>query len=193
MTESTPLKRSPEEFAKLLEEIGAESNPPVEKWHPEVEVEIDMSINRKGEWIHNGKPIERAAIIKLFSSILVRDDDGHHYLVTPVEKARLEVADAPFLVTEMSQYLDGNGQSVIVFTTNTGERVVLNSKHGLRVLHDEETGETIPYLQLDRRLEARVGRNVFYELVGMAEHSELGDKTQLTLHSQGEDFILGFY
>jgi len=186
-------KRSPVELADLLQEINSKSRPPVEKWQPTVEVDIDMSINRRGEWIYNGKPIERKSMVKLFASILVKDELGGYYLVTPVEKARIDVQDAPFVVTELNHYYDDTGQVVIVFTTNTGDTLVLNKDHGLRIFNDVETGETIPYLQLDRGLEARMGRNVFYELVEMADQVKKGEKTELLLKSQGTNFVLGVY
>ena len=192
MSISVP-KRSPEEFARLLHELGSQSRPPVENWQPTVEVEIDMSINRRGEWIYNGKPIDRKAMVKLFASILIKEGPDAYFLVTPIEKARINVEDVPFVVTELNQYCDDAGQVVVVFVTNTGDQIILNKDHGLRIFNDVQTGETIPYLQMDRGLEARIGRNVFYELVEMADHIEKSGKTELLLKSQGENFVLGLY
>ncbi|OZG73389.1 hypothetical protein BTA51_10195 [Hahella sp. CCB-MM4] len=184
-------KRTPEELASLLDQISSTRKPPVENWHPEIEVDIEMSINRQGEWFYEGRPIAREAMVKLFASILVREPDGNYYLKTPVEKARLTVEDSPFVVTGMEEYLDDKGRDAIVFTTNIGENVVLSREHGLRVSFDDETGETIPYLQLDRGLEARVGRNIFYELVELATQQESNGVTTLTLVSQDDSFFLG--
>ncbi|WP_020408174.1 DUF1285 domain-containing protein [Hahella ganghwensis] len=184
-------KRTPEELAQVLEQIQSASKPPVEKWNPEVEVDINMSINRDGEWFYEGRPIAREAMVKLFASILVRENNGEYYLKTPVEKARIQVEDSPFVVTGVEEFRDQEGVDAIVFTTNIGEQIVLSNQHGLRVQYVEKSGESIPYLQLDRGLEARIARSVFYELVALARQEEVEGRVVLVLDSQGESFELG--
>lgn len=155
--------------------------PPVHLWNPPHCGEIDIQIRKDGLWLHEGAPIGRAPLVRLFSTVLRLDPDGYH-LVTPVEKLRIRVEDAPFLAVRVDR--DGD---VLRFLTNVGDTVEAGPEHRLRVATDPETGEPAPYLHVRRGLEARLRRPVFYELVEMAEQrgSEMG------VFSQGTWFALG--
>ena len=160
--------------------------PPVEKWQPELSGEMDMRIDVSGDWYHEGTKIQRQSLVNLFASILRREADGHYYLLTPVEKWRIRVDDAPLLAIDADVGGEGAEQKWM-FTLNTGERVLLDAAHPLTVAIDSESDEPRPYLQLDRGLSARVARPVFYRLVDAAHV----DKNELQLISTGTKFVLG--
>ncbi|MDX2237488.1 MAG: DUF1285 domain-containing protein [Hyphomonadaceae bacterium] len=175
MTEPSPLQgqlleaQSLEDFlAALQRDAGAgRGPPPVERWDPPYCGEAGFEILADGTWKHEGARITRESMVRLFSSILRKDEDGATYLVTPVEKIRVDVADAPFVAIRVDRLGEGRDQR-IAFTTNVGDVVVLDENHPLRV-HVSESGEPRPYVLVRGRLEARVLRAPFYELVGWAE------------------------
>lgn len=137
--------------------------PPVHLWNPPNCGEIDIVIRRDGLWFHEGSPIGREALVRLFSSVLRLDPDGYH-LVTPVEKMKITVEDAPFLAVRV----DRVGEA-LRFLTNVGDAVEAGPDNPIRVTTDPGTGEPAPYVHVRRGLEARLRRPVFYELVEMAE------------------------
>ena len=155
--------------------------PPVHLWNPAHCGTIDIRIRRDGVWIHEGTPIGREALVRLFASVMRLDPDGFH-LVTPVEKLRIEVEDAPFQAVRV----DRVGE-MLRFQTNVGDEVDAGPEHALRVETDPQTGEPAPYLHVRRGLEARLSRPVFYELVEMAETR--GE--QMGVSSNGAWFPLG--
>ncbi len=152
-----------------LEEIRAEAGlPPVHAWNPPFCGDMDMVIRRDGSWHYMGSPIGRASMVRLFSTIMRHDDDDCYYLVTPVEKVRIQVEDAPFVAIAVDT--EGEGQKqVLTFTTNVGDTVRLDSEHPFRVDLDPESAEPSPYILVRDRLEALVHRNIFYQLVEMAD------------------------
>jgi len=137
--------------------------PPVHLWNPPHCGDIDIVIRRDGVWLHESSPIGREPLVRLFASVLRRDPDGFH-LVTPGEKLRITVEDAPFLAVR----LDRAGEA-LRFTTNVGDVVDAGPEHVLRIEADPRTGEPQPYLHVRRGLEARLTRPVFYDLVELAE------------------------
>ena len=140
---------------------------PVEKWNPDYCGEMDMRIAADGTWFHEGTPIGRKPLVRLFSTVLRKDEDGRHYLVTPVEKIGIEVEDAPFLAVEVA--IDGEGEeATLSFRTNVDDVVVADKDHPIRVELDPETLEPAPYVLVRGRLEAKIIRSVFYELVEIA-------------------------
>lgn len=155
--------------------------PPVHLWNPPNCGEIDILIRKDGLWLHEGSPIGRAALVRLFSTVLRRDPDGF-YLVTPVEKLKIQVEDAPFVAVRV----DLRGEA-LVFTTNVGEEVEAGSEHPIRVEAGPGRGEPRPYLQVRAGLDALIARPVFYELINMAQ-SEAG---RLSVRSNGSAFDLG--
>jgi hypothetical protein len=126
--------------------------------------DIDMKIARDGTWFFQGSPIGRKPLVKLFASVLHRDDAGDYWLETPVEKCRIEVADAPFVAIEMIVTGAGNKQ-LLRFRTNVDDFVNAGPDNPLRVAIDGDTGEPSPYIYVRDGLEALIVRAVFYDLV----------------------------
>ena len=145
--------------------------PPVHLWNPAHSGEIDIVIAADGRWIHEGATINRAALVRLFSTVLRKDPDGY-WLVTPVEKMRITVEDAPFIATALDVATSPGGSPVLAFTTNVGDVVEAGADNALRVEIDPTTQEPRPYLHVRRGLEALISRPVFYELVEMAQERD---------------------
>ncbi len=151
----------------------------------------DIRIARDGTWFHNGDPIRRIELAKLFSTVLRRDDAGDYWLVTPVERGRIQVEDAPFVAVEMT--VSGSGaDQVLSFRTNLDHWVEAGPDHAIRVVDHPETGEPAPYIEIKSRLEARILRPVFYDMVerGEMRRSETGG-TEVGLWSNKTFFALG--
>ena len=159
--------------------------PPVHLWNPPNCGEIDIRVARDGRWYHEGSPIGREALVRLFSTVLRRDPDGV-YLVTPVEKLRITVEDAPFMAVRVDR--DG---AALRFLTNVGDEVQAGPDHPLRVATDPVSGEPAPYVHVRGGLEARLTRPVFYELVEMADERETSEGLELGVESLGAWFPLG--
>ena len=155
--------------------------PPVHLWHPEHCGEIDILIRADGVWMHEGSPIGRAELVRLFSTVLRRDPDGYH-LVTPVEKLRIRVEDLPFRAVAV-QAADG----VLSFTTDMGDVVEAGADHPIVVETDAVTGEPAPRVHVRADLWARIARPVFYDLVERAEAVD----GRWVVRSGGEVFSLG--
>lgn len=150
------------EIARLAEERRL---PPVEKWNPSHCGDSFMRIARDGTWYHEGSPIGRPAMVRLFSTILRREPDGGFVLVTPVEKLGIVVEDAPFVAVELKSEGAGPSRS-LAFRLNTGDLVVAGSDHCLRF--ESQFDGPHPYLDVRAGLEALVIRSVFYELAEIA-------------------------
>ena len=129
--------------------------------------DLDMRIARDGTWYYRGSPITRQRLVKLFASVLRRDDDGGYSLVTPAERGRIIVEDAPFVAVELMTEGEGR-QRTLSFRTNLDEIVAAGPEHRLRV-DTAENGEPAPYLLVRPGLEALINRPVFYELVELAD------------------------
>jgi hypothetical protein len=150
------------EIAKLAEE---QKLPPVASWNPAHCGHSDMRIARDGTWFHQGSPICRPAMVRLFSTILRREPDGRHVLVTPVEKLDIDVEDAPFVAVEMK--LEGTGEAAeIAFRLNTGDLVPAGPDHPIRF--EQRDDGPHPYLAVRAGLEALIARPVYYELAALA-------------------------
>lgn len=173
-------------FQTLLDKQAAKKLPPVQQWQPERSGSIDIRIARDGTWYHEGSTIARPAMVKLFSTILRRDGDTY-FLVTPVEKLAITVDDAPFLAVAVTR--DGQGaQQRLLFTTNVEEHVLADAEHPLDVR--ERDGEPAPYIHVRDDLWALLSRNVFYELVELAE-AHPDDAGRIGVLSCGSWFDLG--
>ena len=151
------------DIARMVEERKL---PPVERWNPSHCGHSAMRIARDGTWFHEGSPIGRTAMIRLFASILRREPDGSHVLVTPVEKLAIDVEDAAFVAVELKSEGEGRERS-LAFRLNTGDLVVAGPEHRLKLRER-------PYLAVRGGLEALIARPVYYELaeIAIAEGAE---------------------
>lgn len=176
----------------LKEEAGSENAralPPVHLWHPENCGDINIEIRRDGSWWHEGGRIGREKLVRLFSRILRKDEDGI-YLVTPYEKVIVHVEDVPFIATRIERVFQGDMQNLVV-TTNIGEVFVVDEDHPIRVIINDETQEPAPYVVVRSGLEARIARAPFYDLVAWSETREEEGRTMLVVQSAGAFFTLG--
>lgn len=164
------------------------SLPPVEKWHPAHCGDIDIRIARDGTWFHEGTPVGRRELVRLFSTILRKDGDDY-VLVTPAEKMRIEVEDAPFLAVLLRSEGEGKTQK-LVFITNVGDETIAGPDNPIRVEIDPETREPSPYVHVRRGLEAKISRAVYYQLVDLAVPGEGEYAGKLVLWSEGIAFPL---
>lgn len=156
-----------ERIAGLAREAGRRSPAPVELWNPPYCGDIGLAIRADGVWLYRDSPIQRPALVALFASVLRRDPDGRHYLVTPAEKVDVAVADAPFLAVEMEVKGDGR-ERALIFRTNVEDVVECGPEHPLRFATQEPGGGLKPYVHVRGRLEALVTRALSYDLAELA-------------------------
>ena len=173
-------------FQSILEAQKNNELPPVEKWNPPLCENVDMKIARDGKWFFMDSPIGREKMVSLFSTVLRFDEDGNYYLVTPVEKIKIEVEDKPFVIVTYQKEIK-NDKEVFLFKTNVGDIVLLDTLDKLRVEIDKDTQEPSPYLKVRKNLEGLISRNVFYQLV---DESYERDK-ELFIKSNDKEFSLG--
>jgi uncharacterized protein len=161
--------------------------PPVHLWNPPFCGDLDMRIAGDGTWFYLGTPIGRPALVRLFSTILKRED-GKHFLVTPVEKVGIRVDDAPFLAVEMQTESDGGGP-VLRFRTNVDDWVTCDATHRLRFEAAADGGLT-PYLHVRADLWAKVTRALYYDVVDMGEERVVDGRAMFGVVSSGEFFAM---
>ena len=139
----------------------------VAKSNPTGERHFDIRIAADGTWFHEGRPIRRPALVKLFATVLKRDSLGDYWLETPIEKGRIQVDDAPFVAVDFDRQGRGRDQS-LTFRTNLDQLVTLDRAHALRIDDDPTTAAPRPYIHVRDGLEALVLRAVFYRLADLA-------------------------
>jgi hypothetical protein len=144
--------------------------PPVHLWNPAFCGDLDMRIARDGTWFYLGTPIGRPELVRLFSTIL-KKENGKYYLVTPVEKVGITVDDAPFVAVDFEAGGEGPAQT-LTFTTNVGDSATAGPEHPIRVERDPDTGEPSPYVHIRADLEALIDRKSFYRLVELGTHHD---------------------
>jgi hypothetical protein len=171
-----PESRAPIELqgislAELQKLIDQRRLPPVDRWDPDHCGHSGMRIGRDGIWYHEGQPIRRPAMIRLFSTVLRREPDGRHVLVTPAEKLDIDVDSTAFRAIAMSREGEGTGQR-IAFQLDSGDAVMLGPEHPLRVV-ETESGPS-PRLLVRHGLEAELTRSVYYELAELALAADAG-------------------
>jgi hypothetical protein len=169
-------------LSAALGDLPKRGPPPVERWNPEHCGEIDIRIAADGSWFHSGSAIRRPKLVRLFASILRKEPDGSTVLVTPVEKVRIQVDDAPFTAVEMA--IEGEGEDRrIAFRTNVDDLVAADAAHPLR-FEDGESGLK-PYILVRGGLTALVSRALTYDLVDLAEERNIEGETWLGLWAGG--------
>mgnify|MGYP003635867364 CR=1 FL=1 len=189
----TTTKTDAADLAALISRAQADRNagkdglPPVEHWNPPYCGDIDMEIRADGTWFYMGTPIGRPALVRLFSTVLRRDEDGKTYLVTPVEKIGIRIIDAPFLAVEMTTS-EEEGEPVLTFRTNVGDVVKAGPDNPLRFVTSGEGEQLKPYLLVRGRLEALVNRAVTYDLLALGEEVEIDGEKIFAVRSGGATF-----
>lgn len=170
----TPAPSLPKDFAQLslteaAELLAARQLPPVEQWHPEREGDSFMEIRADGSWFHEGGRINRPAMVKLFSTILRREADGSHVLVTPAERLSIAVEDTPFRAVEMKSEGEGAARQ-LVFRLDTDDLVMAGPDHPLTFGTDPDSPDPRLHVRgtIGNGLEARIDRALYYEIVEMA-------------------------
>lgn len=177
----------PDSVLRSLTARDGKSLPPVHLWNPSCTQDIDLRISRDGSWLYRGSPIERPGMVRLFSTILRRDEDGF-FLVTPTEKVLVRVELAPFIAVKM-ETLDEPGGPAIAFQTNVGDVTVVDAEHPLWVEEDERG--PLPFVRIRGGLDALLARSVFYELAESGTLSRCNGDEVLGVTSRGKFWVLG--
>lgn len=152
--------------------------------------DFNIRIGRDGTWYYHGSPIGRKPLVRLFASVLRREPDGSFWLVTPAERGRIEVEDAPFVAVELDVSGSGPDQE-LTFRTNIDDVVTADAAHPLRVATNPDTGEPSPYILVRDGLEARLLRPVFYRLVALGQTRHEEGEDAYGVWSKGQFFPLG--
>ena len=179
------------ELDEILKDIkaGDATSAARHDWDPKCRGEIDIRIAADGSWFHQQRRFQRDSLVKLFAGILRREDE-EYFLVTPAEKLRIVVDDAPFIAT-LVHSVEDNGQQAIVFTTNMGERIVVDQEHAIRIEIDADSNAPRPYVHVRAGLDALISRSAFYDLLNLAQEKERDGIGYLSVTSLGEEFELG--
>jgi uncharacterized protein len=160
-----PIHVAGRSLAELAKAIDGKTLPPVDRWNPAHCGNSEMRIASDGTWFHMGSPITRPEMVRLFSTVLRREPDGSHVLVTPVEKLSIDVEVTPFRAIAMSTEGEGEKRN-IAFELDSGDAVILGPDHPLN-LTESEQGPS-PRIAVRHGLEALIVRPVYYELAAIA-------------------------
>ena len=171
-------------LSEIAAQVEARKLPPVEGWAPQKLGESGMRIAADGTWFHDGSPITREAMVRAFSGLLIREEDGAHFLISPFEKLSIEVEDAAFIATDMAVREEG-GSPALAFRLNTDELVIAGPDNPIVARGDAETPAL--YLRVRRGLEARLNRSTYQQL---ADHALATGNEGWTVTSLGESFRL---
>jgi hypothetical protein len=180
------VKPSADDIAAAARAASKGGLPPIHKWNPPFCGDLDMRIARDGTWFYNGTPIGRAPLVRLFSTILKRED-GKYFLVTPVEKVGITVDDAPFVAIDF-EVAGTEENAVLTFQTNVGDQTAAGPEHPIRVIRDPESGEPSPYVHVRDDLEALIDRKSFYRLIDLGQHQDHDGVSWFGIMSSGQFF-----
>ncbi len=184
------MNKAPPDPAILAARLNQPRSTDEPPWNPPECSEIDMRIARDGTWYYHGSVIGRKPLVRLFSGVLRREEDGAYYLVTPVEKCLIAVDEAPFVAVEVT--VSGHGKDqLLTFRTNVDDLVAADAGHPVRVGRDAEGGGPRPYVLVRARLEALIARSVYYELVELGVEERVGEDHLFGVWSGGTFFPLG--
>lgn len=176
------------DLASLQKQLQSQTGnaAPVHLWDPPFCGDMDLRIKHDGSWHYMGTPIGRQALVKLFASVLKKEDDKY-YLVTPVEKIGIQVEDVPFIITSWKQQ-----DNLIIFTTGQGEECVVSEQNPVELRLDSTSHQRLPYVLVRSNLYARLHQNVYYQLVELGEERKLSNgELHLMLDSGNYSFSLG--
>ena len=191
MKESPEKKEASNNYqSSFLKDIFNKPNDALEfkikKWNPKYCGDIDMRIASDGTWFYCGSPINRKKLVKLFSSILI-NENNKYFLITPVEKVGIIVDDAPFIANDFEKITENN-KSYLVFFTNIDETIVLSKKNPFRISINDKTQEPSPYIMVRKNIEAKIDRKSFYRLLDLAEYSLVKGQEWLGIQSDSTFF-----
>ena len=164
----------------IAEQIGQQRFPPVHLWRPQQVGRIDIRIDSQGAWWHEGEPILREKLVRLFASILWFEDQ-RYYLVTPLEKLAIEVVDTPFVVQQMNLV-----EAVWVAVSNTGDQFFIGDDHPVELRSYQS--QLLPYIRVRYDLWARLSRSIYYQWVNLALEQQASPDAALILRSGGYKF-----
>jgi hypothetical protein len=164
-------------------------DPPPRPAIPDICGDFGLRIARDGTWYHHDSPIARLPLVKLFASILQRDTEGAYWLVTPAERGRIDVEDAPFIAISLTPTGIGREQC-LSFVTNVDDMVTAGENHPLRIEIDPGSGGPRPYITIRPGLDARLARSVFYQLVDLGCEERQDGKARFGVWSDGKFFSL---
>jgi hypothetical protein len=192
MSEQTPAKPSADGIVAAAQAVASNGKarglPPVHLWNPPFTGDIDIKIARDGTWYHEGSPINRHKLLPLFSSILRKEGDAF-FLVTPVEKVRITVEDAPFVAVDFEVIGQGQGQ-VLTFETHVGDFATASSDNPIRVAFAQGSDTPSPYVMVRAGLEALIDRKSFYRLVDLGDSHEVDGQSWFGVWAGGQFFPL---
>ncbi|WP_372624871.1 DUF1285 domain-containing protein [Arsukibacterium sp.] len=175
------------DLASLQQQLQRPNLAPVESWQPEFCGDLPLLITADGRWLYQGSEIRRQPMVRLFASVLICQQQ-QFFLQTPVEKVRIQVEDAPFLVVA-SQWQDTRNGPLLTLTTNIGDAVSVTPEYPIRLKSFQQ--QPLPYLQLWRGLSARLNRNTYYQLIEQASEVYCDGARHYQLKSAGYPFTLG--
>ncbi|KAA1175185.1 DUF1285 domain-containing protein [Marinobacter salinexigens] len=186
------MSQDPEKLAGQLDKSTRTGGlPPLEKWHPELSGDMDLRITRDGTWLFKGSPIAREEIVRLFSTILRREEDGEYYLVTPVEKWRIQVEDSPLLAHTMKVENAGTEAQVVTLTTNMGETLEVGNEHPIEVGLYPGSEDPRPVVMVRHGVEARLVTAAYYDLAEYIVECEIAGVPALGVMSHGILYKIG--
>ncbi|MEM7214003.1 MAG: DUF1285 domain-containing protein [Pseudomonadota bacterium] len=187
--EESPVAKGLSGLESLISRAGGKGKglPLVHKWNPDFCGDLDMVIKADGTWFYMGTPISRHALVKLFSSVLRKDEDGKTYLVTPVEKVGITVEDAHFIIVEMNAH-EEDGEQIITFRTNMGDVFEAGPENPIRFVTVDGNEGVKPYVCVRDRLEGVLARPVMYELIAHGEEMDVDGVLMFAIRSNGMTF-----
>ena len=160
---------------------------PIELWDPAFCGDIPIRIDRQGDWYYMDSKIQRPELVQLFASVLTRQQH-QYFLLTPVEKVRIQVEDAAFMIVALEQ--QNSADTMLLATTNLGQQLLIGAEYPL-FLQAQQDDQLLPYLRLWRGLTAKFSRSAYYQLVDRAEVVQCNGQACLQVSSAGINFELG--
>lgn len=175
-----------QQLETLFKPLG---RPPLEQWNPPFTGDLDMRIAKDGQWYYQGSPIRRQRLVNLFARIIKREGD-EYFLVTPVEKYRIQVEDVPFIAVDIRTENDA-GTEYLWVDTEVGDTVRLDPQHALVLREPPGETQAVPYVEVRAGLLARFHRNLFYRVIDEAHQETDGDRVNCYLMSGGHRVLVG--
>lgn len=180
------------DLSGLQQQLSGLTHYPIEQWHPPFCGTIPLVIRRDGQWDYQQSPIQRLELVRLFAAIL-SCQQGRYLLTTPSEQVEISVEDAPFMLVSYQWLAQEQGPDQLQVHSSVGETYLISAEYPVHLQADPATGAMLPYLQLPRGLQAKFGRNVYYQLVEQALSQAQPDGSALQLVSGDYVFRIGLF